>query len=238
MLTVTRKGVGDDTSTALKEWLAKNPVDEHVRVTLGPDGSFFIWDSKHIGWHGIPDGLQKAIQSWLGPTGWIKGPPRIVTLGPKGSYFALSEYGSVAFSVDNSLKPASAAFSKLKDEVARGSFAYDDLEVSKRHKEAMDFFWPGLTCRLCSSMSTSPPVTTGTSYISRRIRPSTVTYRTRWMRFANVPKTWSMQRTSKPGKFNVKLDTRQNNHNNAGATQQTPKPRGASANDATLKPKT
>jgi hypothetical protein len=129
MLTVMQ-GTGDDTSIALNEWLDENPVDEHVRVTLGPNGSFFIWDSKHIGWHGIPDGLQKAIQGWLGPTGWIQGPPRIVTLGSKGSYFALSEYGSVAFSIDDDLKPATAAFSKLKDEISRGSFTYADLEVS------------------------------------------------------------------------------------------------------------
>lgn len=101
-------------------------------MSLGPEGSFFIWDSKHIGWHGIPHGLEKAIQGWLSPTGWTEGPPRIVTLGTKGTYFALSEYGSAAFSVDDSLKPAAKAFNKLKAEVANGSFAYSDLEVSNK----------------------------------------------------------------------------------------------------------
>jgi hypothetical protein len=139
VLTVTQ-AVGDDTSIVFREWLTNNTVDEHVRVTLGPEGSFFAWDSKHIGWHGIPDGLQRAIQGWLGPTGWTQGPPRIVTLGTKGSYFALSEYGAFAFSVDDSLKTAKKAFSELKGEVASGSFTYSDLEVSNEERnELFDF---------------------------------------------------------------------------------------------------
>lgn len=88
---------------ALVLWLAdteKNELkrDEHLRVALGPDDSFFAWDSKSIRWSNIPSEFEEEIQEWLSPTGWLKGPPRIVALGGNGAYFALSEYGTLCMS--------------------------------------------------------------------------------------------------------------------------------------------
>ena len=80
-------------------------------------------------WKDIPRGLEAAILGWLGPTGWKQGPPRIVTLGAKGSYFALSEYGAVAWEVDPSLGPAHEAFLQMKNDIAAGTRKYSDLEV-------------------------------------------------------------------------------------------------------------
>jgi hypothetical protein len=123
---------GDNAPPAMIEWLKENEMDEHVRCTLGPNESFFIWDSKSIMWQNIPRGLEQAVLSWLGPAGWTNGPPRIVTLGAKGSYFALSEYGAAAWQVDPGLKNANRAFLKMEEEVTTKQRKYSDLEVCQR----------------------------------------------------------------------------------------------------------
>jgi hypothetical protein len=123
------QGWGDDCPTQLKEWL-KQGTDETMRVSLGPGGSFFAWDSKRIIWDKIPSGLQSSILEWLSPSGWSSGPPRIVTLGARDSYFAMSEYGASSWSIDPKLK-ANASFLDMKAKVAKGEMAYQDLEVSR-----------------------------------------------------------------------------------------------------------
>jgi hypothetical protein len=98
---------GDGLPKALVSWLVDTKSvlkrDRHLRVALGPEDSFFAWDSKSIRWSNIPPEFEEEIQEWLSPTGWLKGPPRIVALGGNNTYFALSEYGSLCMS---SLKPS------------------------------------------------------------------------------------------------------------------------------------
>jgi hypothetical protein len=104
-------------------------TDIQLRVTLGPNGSFFAWDSKRVRWQNIPPGLEKAVQGWLGPAGWNSGPPRIVTLGASGSYFAISEYGAAAWNVPGELTGLHKAWEELEKEFANGNFKWADLEV-------------------------------------------------------------------------------------------------------------
>ena len=121
--------MGAGVSKLLRTWLTENGVNEHTRYSLGPNGSFFIWDNRRIRWHGIPDSLQNAVQSWLGPAGWTVGPPRIVTLGLNGSYFAISEYGSAAWFIPDCLPKTAKLWNRLKDAYANGTFKYSELEV-------------------------------------------------------------------------------------------------------------
>jgi hypothetical protein len=123
--------MGDGISKIMKDWLNANLVNEHTRFALGPNESFIIWDHRKIRWHGIPDGLQEVIQDWLGPAGWTDGPPRIVTMGTRGSYFAISEYGAAAWLIPDSLPETAKVWKKLKDAHAEGAFKYSDLEVWK-----------------------------------------------------------------------------------------------------------
>lgn len=48
-------------------------------------------------WANLPHSIEDALQSWLTPSGWRVGPPRIVTWGPNGAFFAMSEYGNVVY---------------------------------------------------------------------------------------------------------------------------------------------
>jgi hypothetical protein len=122
-------GTGDDTPRSLVQWL-KDGTDQHVRVALGPDNSFFAWDSKRVRWEGIPNNLQESIQGWLGPAGWISGPPRIVCLGCNGAYFALSEYGAAAWKSPGAESPIDKTWKELKAQNAAGTFKFSDLDVS------------------------------------------------------------------------------------------------------------
>lgn len=45
--------------------------------------------------------LEDAIQSWLTPSGWRVGAPRLVTWGRDGAFFAMSEYGNVVHQFGN-----------------------------------------------------------------------------------------------------------------------------------------
>lgn len=49
-------------------------------------------------WSNLPPDFERNLQDWLSPTGWLKGPPVVVALGGNGSYFALSEGGSMIVS--------------------------------------------------------------------------------------------------------------------------------------------
>jgi hypothetical protein len=56
-----------------------------------------VWHPDLIRWANLPNNLEDALQSWLTPSGWRVGPPRIVTWGPEGAFFAMSEYGNVVY---------------------------------------------------------------------------------------------------------------------------------------------
>jgi len=124
------QGIGDDIPPTLREWLRESSsYCRHTRVSLGPDNSFIAWDSKRIRWENIPNGLETTIQSWLSPTGWAAGPPRIISLGANGAWFALSQYGSVAYSIPASLPNTHEGFTKLEEKVKKQEMKWSDLEV-------------------------------------------------------------------------------------------------------------
>ncbi|KAF2824414.1 hypothetical protein CC86DRAFT_457184 [Ophiobolus disseminans] len=81
----------------LQTILAKTWHSPHLRAFLGPDDSFIIWHPELIRWANLPHSLEDALQSWLTPSGWRVGPPRTVTWGPEGAFFAMSEYGNVVY---------------------------------------------------------------------------------------------------------------------------------------------
>jgi hypothetical protein len=81
----------------LQAVLNKTWHSPHLRAFLGPDDSFLVWHPDLIRWGNLPASLEDALQSWLTPSGWRVGPPRMVTWGPEGAFFAMSEYGDVVF---------------------------------------------------------------------------------------------------------------------------------------------
>lgn len=88
---------GPSTPQRLQSILAKTWHSPHLRAFLGPDDSFIIWHPELIRWANLPISLEDALQSWLTPSGWRVGPPRTVTWGPEGAFFAMSEYGNVVY---------------------------------------------------------------------------------------------------------------------------------------------
>lgn len=123
------EGYGDKLPPSLKTWLVDSKGflkrGQQTRVALGPNNSFFAWDTDSIRWSNIPPGLEEDIQEWLSPSGWLKGPPRIVDLGANGTYFAISEYGSP--SVSN--KPE-GLLKQLLAWIGDDDFSYDKIAVS------------------------------------------------------------------------------------------------------------
>ena len=81
----------------LQAVLAKTWHSPHLRCFLGPRESFIVWHPELIRWANLPSNLEDSLQSWLTPSGWRVGPPRIVTWGPEGAFFAMSEYGDVVY---------------------------------------------------------------------------------------------------------------------------------------------
>jgi hypothetical protein len=81
----------------LQTILAKTWHSPHLRAFLGPADSFIIWHPDLLRWANLPESLEDALQSWLTPAGWRVGPPRIVTWGPEGAFFTMSEYGNVVY---------------------------------------------------------------------------------------------------------------------------------------------
>lgn len=92
-------GWGASTPPTLQEILKGLTPTSHLRVFFGPDSSFIAWSPGFIRWSGLPLGLEACLQSWLTPSGWKSGPPRLATWGRKDAFFALSEYGDAKFSV-------------------------------------------------------------------------------------------------------------------------------------------
>ncbi|CAO2653002.1 Nn.00g024130.m01.CDS01 [Neocucurbitaria sp. VM-36] len=88
---------GSSTPQRLQAILAKTWHSPHLRAFLGPYDSFIIWHPELIRWANLPTSLEDVLQSWLTPSGWKVGPPRMVTWGPQGAFFAMSEYGNVVY---------------------------------------------------------------------------------------------------------------------------------------------
>ncbi|KAF2637588.1 hypothetical protein P280DRAFT_109466 [Massarina eburnea CBS 473.64] len=81
----------------LQTHLSKLTPSPFLRTFLGPSGSYIVWDASSIRWAFLPATLEDTLQSWLTPSGWKAGPPRIVTWGEEDAFFAMSEYGDVAY---------------------------------------------------------------------------------------------------------------------------------------------
>jgi hypothetical protein len=95
------KAYGLGIPSELRDWLedsstGKTKRFEDTYVALGPHDSFVAWDSESMRWSGIPATLEEQFQEWLSPAGWIHGPPKLVSLGINGSWFAVTEDGSWA----------------------------------------------------------------------------------------------------------------------------------------------
>jgi hypothetical protein len=88
---------GSSIPKRLQTILAKTWHSPHLRAFLGPDDSFIIWHPDLLRWANLPTSLEDALQSWLTPSGWRVGPPRLVTWGPEGAFFTMSEYGNVVY---------------------------------------------------------------------------------------------------------------------------------------------
>ncbi|KAF1832698.1 hypothetical protein BDW02DRAFT_570787 [Decorospora gaudefroyi] len=93
---------GSSIPARLQAVLTKTWHSPHLRAFLGPDDSFIIWHPDLIRWANLPPSLEDALQSWLTPSGWRVGPPRMVTWGPDGAFFAMSEYGDVVYRLGDS----------------------------------------------------------------------------------------------------------------------------------------
>ncbi|KAF9734196.1 hypothetical protein PMIN01_07099 [Paraphaeosphaeria minitans] len=93
---------GASIPTRLQKALSKLAPSQHMRVFLGPSESYIAWDATFIRWSNLPTSLEDTLQSWLTPSGWCDtprraGPPRMLTWGPDDAFFAMSEYGDVAY---------------------------------------------------------------------------------------------------------------------------------------------
>lgn len=88
---------GPQTPTRLQTHLKKIIPTPHIRTFLGPDQSYITWDPSSIRWANLPPSLEDTLQSWLTPSGWKFGPPRLATWGRDGAFFTMSEYGNVAY---------------------------------------------------------------------------------------------------------------------------------------------
>lgn len=67
-----------------------------IRITLGPNGSFFAMDKDTYRWQNLPEGLEDAIQNQLGPRGWTACPVQ-VALGVNGTYVWIDSNGGGAW---------------------------------------------------------------------------------------------------------------------------------------------
>ncbi|KAF2743468.1 hypothetical protein M011DRAFT_471405 [Sporormia fimetaria CBS 119925] len=88
---------GADIPWELEECLKEVVPSPNIYAFLGPRDSFIAWSPKFIRWAGVPSGVEACLQSWLTPSGWKAGPPRMVVWSRRGAYFALSEYGEVEY---------------------------------------------------------------------------------------------------------------------------------------------
>jgi hypothetical protein len=90
--------------------------DKHLRVSFGPNSSFFAWDQTSMRWSNTPSSLEETVQSWLSPSGWKTGPPRAIALGAEGAWFALSEYGTVAWDIPEDYEVLAETWEEWEEE--------------------------------------------------------------------------------------------------------------------------
>ncbi|KAF2475758.1 uncharacterized protein BDR25DRAFT_253286, partial [Lindgomyces ingoldianus] len=146
-----RYGCGNEVPSELRHLLQQSTPTPHLRVFMGPllpanlqfpsslnsfnhnscFVSYMAWDSDFVRWRYIPDGLERALQSWLTPAGWKYGPPRTITWGPLNAHFAMSEYGEVDYQVGWSERCLSVPWPSLKETIeewnAEVGFQWSDL---------------------------------------------------------------------------------------------------------------
>ncbi|OCK86045.1 hypothetical protein K432DRAFT_377144 [Lepidopterella palustris CBS 459.81] len=120
--------IGTGSPPALKTYLTnpkthKSFCDPHLRVVFGPHSSFFAWCRTSIRWSNIPVSLEETVQSWLSPTGWKVGPPRMVALGADDAWFALSEYGAAAWDIPDGNESLAETWNEWESE----GFDWGDL---------------------------------------------------------------------------------------------------------------
>lgn len=92
---------GPSSPQRLQNILSKAAPSPHLRVFLGPKESFIAWDPNFIRWGSLPSSLEDCLQAWLTPAGWKAGPPRMISWGTEGAFFAMSEYGDVVYRLGN-----------------------------------------------------------------------------------------------------------------------------------------
>ena len=106
-----------------------------MRFFLGPGDSFIVWHPELIRWANLPPSLEDSLQSWLTPSGWRVGPPRIVTWGPEDAFFAMSEYGDVVYRLGDrdSWEIYKETVEEWKaEQVRKGQSQEADLDVGQR----------------------------------------------------------------------------------------------------------
>lgn len=103
----------------------------HIKVVFGEqDDSFIAWDLTSVIWTNIPQGLEKGIESWLHPAGWLFGPPRVIALGCGGSYFVLSLFGAYSYYISPELRETNKVFQSLN---STEGFVWSNIEVRPRN---------------------------------------------------------------------------------------------------------
>lgn len=121
-------GWGEEIPWELQEILKTLKPSPGLYIFLGPRDSFIAWGPTFIRWIGLPAGLEDCLQSWLTPAGWQAGPPRFMTWGRKGAYFAASQYGEVDYHLG-----ATGAWPIFEETVqdweSEARFSWSDLAV-------------------------------------------------------------------------------------------------------------
>lgn len=127
---------GDSLPLRLKEWLEiqerlTSNVERRpgIRAVLGPGEDCFVaWEvsGSALLWESIPPLLETELRTWRIPSGWAKGAPRFIALGPSGSYVAWRESGKSAWNIPNTFPMMKEAWVKLW---GNSSLTSDNLAV-------------------------------------------------------------------------------------------------------------
>ncbi|KAF2125018.1 hypothetical protein P153DRAFT_300600 [Dothidotthia symphoricarpi CBS 119687] len=131
---------GSATPKRLQTILAKTWHSHLLRAFLGPEDSFIVWHPELIRWANLPAALEDTIQSWLTPSGWRVGPPRMVTWGPEGAFFAMSEYGEVAYEFGDGDDEWEIYRETVEEWTAERGFSWNDLAFMALDPTSWDQF--------------------------------------------------------------------------------------------------
>ncbi|KAK6337285.1 hypothetical protein TWF730_002691 [Orbilia blumenaviensis] len=84
----------------LVEWLSHPSIkgfnQDSLYVSLGPNGSFFARCNLGYRWHGIPDGAETILQSFLGGNKWRVKPNQFL-FGQSDCYIIIDDLGKVYY---------------------------------------------------------------------------------------------------------------------------------------------